>query len=299
MNQFAALDIHISLAAETLFSIGSFHVTNAVFMGGLGLIVFLGIFIYVAQMIKRGRYNRFVGLVQWAFEGMLGAIDSVISDKVLARKIAPLALTIFFFVLISYWISIIPGVGSITYNGAPLFRSLAADLNFTFAIAILVMVMVQVYAIARHGFFGNARRYLRNPLKDPIGSFEGFLELIGEVSRGSALSLRLFGNAFAGEILLLIIAALTSFMATVTLPFFILPESMLDWTVPADLRHGGHVYVLVNGKINPAYAVTKNNAVTIAARSLETITKAQARVTLVALKAFAERNDLSMSVTAI
>ena len=86
---------------------------------------------------------------------------------------------------------------------------------------------------------------------------------------------------------------------SVTLPFFILPESMLDWTVPADLRHGGHVYVLVNGKINPAYAVTKNNAVTIAARSLETITKAQARVTLVALRGFAERNDLSMSVTAM
>jgi F-type H+-transporting ATPase subunit a len=222
-------------------------------MGGLGLIVFLGIFIYVAQMIKRGRYNRFVGLVQWAFEGMLGAIDSVIPDKVLARKIAPLALTIFFFVLISYWISIIPGVGSITYNGAPLFRSLAADLNFTFAIAILVMVMVQVYAIARHGFFGNARRYLRNPLKDPIGSFEGFLELIGEVSRGSALSLRLFGNAFAGEILLLIIAALTSFMATVTLPFFMAFELFIGFiqayvfyvltlifTALAVDIHGGH-----------------------------------------------------------
>jgi F-type H+-transporting ATPase subunit a len=229
MTQFAALDIHISLAAETLFSIGSFHVTNAVFMGALGLVIFLAIFIYTAIMIKLGRYNRFVGLVQWAFEGMLGAIDSVIPDKVLARKVAPLALTIFFFVLISYWISIIPGVGSITWHGVPVFRSLAADMNFTFAIAILVMVMVQIYAIMRHGFFGNAKRYLRNPIKDPIGAFEGFLELIGEVSRGSALSLRLFGNAFAGEILLLIIAALTSFMATVTLPFFMAFELFIGF----------------------------------------------------------------------
>jgi F-type H+-transporting ATPase subunit a len=253
MNQFAALDIHISLAAETLFSIGGFHVTNAVLMGVMGLVVFLGIFIYVAEMIKKGRYNRFVGLVQWAFEGMLGAIDTVIPDKVLARKIAPLALTIFFFVLVSYWISIIPGVGSITYNGVPLFRSLAADLNFTFAIAIIVMVMVQIYAIARHGFFGNIGRYIRNPLKDPIGAFEGFLELIGEVSRGSALSLRLFGNAFAGEILLLIIAALTSFMATVTLPFFMAFELFIGFiqayvfyvltlifTALAVDIHGGH-----------------------------------------------------------
>ena len=229
MNQVAAMDLHISLAAETLFSIGSFHVTNAVLMGVMGLLVFLGIFIYVAQMIKKGRYNRFVGMVQWAFEGMLGQIDSVITDKALARKIAPLALTIFFFGLISYWISIIPGVGSITYNGVPLFRSLAADLNFTFALAIIAMVMVQIYAVTRHGFFGNIRRYIRNPLKDPIGAFEGFLELIGEVSRGSALSLRLFGNAFAGEILLLIIAALTSYMATVTLPFFMAFELFIGF----------------------------------------------------------------------
>lgn len=253
MNTFAALDIHISLAAETLFTIGNFAVTNALFMGALGLAIFLGIFIYVAQMIKKGKYNRFVGLVQWAFEGMLGAIDSVVPDKVLARKIAPLALTIFFFVLISYWISILPGVGSIMYDGVPVFRSLAADLNFTFAIAIIVMVMVQVYAIARHGFFGNIGRYIRNPLKDPIGSFEGFLELIGEVSRGSALSLRLFGNAFAGEILLLIIAALTSYFATVTLPFFMAFELFIGFiqayvffiltlifTALAVDIHGGH-----------------------------------------------------------
>lgn len=253
MNQFAAMDIHISLAAETLFTIGGFHVTNAVLMGVMGLIIFLAIFIYVAQMIKKGRYNRFVGLVQWAFEGMLGQIDSIIPDKVLARKIAPLALTIFFFVLVSYWISIIPGVGSITYNGVPLFRSLAADLNFTFAIAIIAMVMVQVYAVTRHGFFGNIRRYIRNPLKDPIGAFEGFLELIGEVSRGSALSLRLFGNAFAGEILLLIIAALTSFMASVTLPLFMAFELFIGFiqayvfyvltlifTALAVDVHGGH-----------------------------------------------------------
>lgn len=229
MHQFAALDIHISLAAEKLFSIGGFAVTNALFLGVFGAAIFVGIFVYVASMIKRGKYNRFVGLVQWAFEGMLGAIDTVIPDKEIARKIAPLALTIFFFVLISYWLSIIPGTGSITWNGVPVFRSLAADMNFTFAIAIIVMVMVQIYAISRHGAFGNIKRYIKNPIKDPIGAFEGFLELIGEVSRGSALSLRLFGNALAGEVLLLIIAALTSYFATVSLPVFMAFELFIGF----------------------------------------------------------------------
>lgn len=220
MNQFAMTGIHISLGAETLFTIAGFPITNALVLGAIGLVIFLWIFLYVAGMIKRGKYNRFVGLVQWAFEGMLSAVDSVVPDKVVARKIAPLSLTIFFFVLISYWLSVIPGLGSITYNGFPIFRSLAADLNFTLAIMIITMVMVQVYAIRRHGVFGNIGRYLRNPFKDPLGAFEGFLELIGEVSRGLSLSLRLFGNCFAGEVLLLIIAVLTSYFSIATLPFF-------------------------------------------------------------------------------
>jgi F-type H+-transporting ATPase subunit a len=220
INNFAALDIHISLASQTLFTVFGFNVTNAMLTGTLSLIIFLAVFIYVSQMVARGRYNRFVGFIQWAFEGMLSQVYSVIPDKKLARQIAPLALTLFFYVLISYWMSILPGLDTITYNGAPILRSITADMNFTFAIAILALVIVQVYAIRQHGPIGNVRRYLRNPLKDPIGAFEGFLDLIGEVSRYSALSLRLFGNCFAGEILLMIIGALTSYFSVAALPFF-------------------------------------------------------------------------------
>jgi F-type H+-transporting ATPase subunit a len=220
MNNFAAMDIHISLASETLFTVLGFNVTNAMFTGTISLIIFLAIFIYVASMVKQGKYNRFVGLIQWGFEGMLSQIDSVIPDKKLARRIAPFAITIFFYVLISYWMSVLPGLDSIKYNDVPVLRSITADMNFTFGLAIIALVSVQVYAIRQHGHWGNLRRYLRNPLKDPIGSFEGFLELIGEISRYSALSLRLFGNAFAGEILLLIIAVLTSYFSVVTLPLF-------------------------------------------------------------------------------
>jgi F-type H+-transporting ATPase subunit a len=220
MNTFAALDIHISLASETLFTVFGFNVTNAMFTGAVSLVIFLAVFIYVASMVKRGKYNRFVGLIQWGFEGMLSQIDSVIPDKKLARKIAPFAITIFFYVLISYWMSVLPGLDSIKFNDVPVLRSITADMNFTFGLAIIALVSVQVYAIRQHGHIGNIARYIRNPLKDPIGSFEGFLELIGEISRYSALSLRLFGNAFAGEILLLIIGVLTSYFSVVALPLF-------------------------------------------------------------------------------
>lgn len=220
MNDFAALDIHISLASQTLFTVFGFNVTNAMITGAVSLVIFLAVFIYVSQMVRHERYNRFVGFMQWAFEAIVGQIGSVIADKKLARRIAPLAITLFFYVIISYWMSVLPGLDTITYKGVPVLRSIASDVNFTFAITAIAFLTVQIYAIRQHGPIGNMKRYLRNPFKDVIGSFEGFLELIGEVSRYSALSLRLFGNCFAGEILLMIIGVLTSYFSVVTLPFF-------------------------------------------------------------------------------
>jgi len=227
MNTFAAIEIH--LASQEVFNLGGVSITNSMLTGLIGLIILLAIFGYVVSKLRKGIYNRFVGLVQWAFEGMLSQVDSVIPDKKLARKVAPLALTIFFFVLVSYWMSILPGLDSIKVGDAPVLRSIAADLNFTFAMAIVVLVTVQVFAWKAHGPIGNAKRYLRNPLKDPIGSFEGILEFIGEISRYTALSLRLFGNCFAGEILLLIIAVLTSYLSIGLLPVFMAFELFIGF----------------------------------------------------------------------
>jgi F-type H+-transporting ATPase subunit a len=227
MNQFATSELHISMAAEPLFHVGNFAVTNAAVTGLLTLAIVVILFSYVAIMVKKGRYNRFIGLVQWAFEGMVSQINNVISDQKLARKITPLALTIFFFVLIGYWLSVLPGLDTIKLNGVPILRSITADLNFTLGLALITMITVQLYAIKHLGIFGNGNRYFHNPLKDPLGAFEGVLELIGEFSRGIALSLRLFGNAFAGEVLLVIVAVLTSYFATVALPIFMAFEMFI------------------------------------------------------------------------
>ncbi len=233
-NNFAAAELHIDIKTAPIFHIGQFAVTNAMITGTISLIIFLAIFGYVSRMVYLGKYNRFVGLVQWAFEGMLSQIHSVIPDPVIARRIAPLALTIFFYVLISYWMSILPGLESITYEGKPLLRSIAADLNFTFALAIISLVVTQIFAIRQHGNWGNLKRYLRSPFKDPIGSFEGILELIGEASRYTALSLRLFGNCFAGEVLLLIMTALTGYFAGLALPAFMAFELFIGF-IQADV----------------------------------------------------------------
>lgn len=229
MNYFAALEIDVEIAAKKMFLIGDFAVTNAMLTGLVGLTLTLGVLLYVGYMVKNGRYNRFVGLVQWVFEGLLHQIDEIIPDRKLARKITPLACTIFFLILMNYWLSVLPGLDTVKISGVPILRSPTADLNFVLGLSIISVVTIQIYAVKYLGILGNIGRYLRNPIKDPIGAFEGLLEIIGEFSRCGSLALRLFGNAFAGEILLLIIALLASYFSVVVLPIFIIFELLIGF----------------------------------------------------------------------
>ena len=229
MNQFADLNLQVSIGAQEIFKIGSFSVTNALLCGVVGALIAIVVLVYTALAVKRGFYNRFVGLIQWVFEGLLKQINDIIPDEKLAKKMTPLAMTIFFVVMFDYWLSILPGLDTIKIAGVPILRSATADLNFTLALALITVVTVQIYAVKYLGVFGNIGRYVRNPLKNPIGAFEGALEVIGEFSRGLALALRLFGNAFAGEILLIVIGLLASYAATVVLPFFMIFELFIGF----------------------------------------------------------------------
>ena len=224
MQLFAAETPHVSVAPVTLFDIGGFPVTNSHMLGLIGVSILLAIMFGTVRALKKGSRNRFMHMILWFFESLYDTTVEVVGDKQVARKILPLAVTLVFFFLINNWIGILPIVGPITYDGHELFRGAAADMNTTFALAIISMTTAQVWAIKRSGFFGNARRYLVNPFKDPLHSFEGALEIVAEFSRTLALSLRIFGNVFGGEVLLLVIAFLSGWAAAVALPLFYVME---------------------------------------------------------------------------
>lgn len=216
---------HISLPAEPIFTVFGFPITNSMITSVIGYALLLWMLFFVAGKVKKGNKNRFASLIQWIFEMLYETVEQVSGSKELAKKIAPISITMFFFILVQYWVGILPFVGeAITWNGIPLFRGGIADLNVTFALAITTIVLAQVYAIKALGTMGNIKRYIRNPLKDPAGAFEGFLEIIAEFSRGLALSFRLFGNVFAGEILLLMIGFLTKYVSPLALPPFYIFE---------------------------------------------------------------------------
>jgi F-type H+-transporting ATPase subunit a len=215
---------HVSLIAERLFNIGPLHVTNSLLLGLVGGILTYWILIYASRRVQQRRYNRLSVAVLWAYDYLLDTATEVLGSAELARKIAPLAISMFFVILVNNWLEILPILGPVTYNNVPLFRGLAADLNFTFALAVITMTTAQIWAIRTHGFFGNLGRYFVNPLRDPMRAFEGSLELLSEFTRFIALSMRLFGNIFGGEVLLAVMGFITVYASPLALPPFMLFE---------------------------------------------------------------------------
>ena len=224
MHFFAATGPHISIKAEEILNLGGVSITNSHMLGLLGIIILVWL-LFGARAVALGKKkpNFATRLITWTFEGLYGTVRQVIPDEKWAKKVAPVAITIFFFVIAQYWMGILPIVGPITVGeGTPLFRPFVADLNMTFALAIVTIVAAQIYAFKYMGFKGNMGRYFINPLKDPIMAFVGILELVAEFSRLLGLSFRLFGNVLAGEVLLIMIAYLTQFISPLALqPFYL------------------------------------------------------------------------------
>ncbi len=223
MEYVGAAGPHISVKAEEIFSVGAVTITNAHLLGTLGIMILVWLLFRTrAVVLGTKKANFATRLALWTFDGLYGTVKQVIPDETWARRVAPVAITIFFFVIAQYWMGILPIVGPITMNGTPLFRPFVADLNMTFALAIVTIITAQLYAFKYMGFKGNMGRYFINPFKDPIMTFVGLLELIAEFSRLLGLSFRLFGNVLAGEVLLIMIAYLTQFVSPLALqPFYL------------------------------------------------------------------------------
>jgi F-type H+-transporting ATPase subunit a len=215
---------HISIAPEAVFHIGPFVVTNAQLLGLIGSGLLLWLLFSTVKAIRTKRHNRLSYGVLMLFENLYDTAVEVIGDKSVARKILPLAVTLFMFFLINNWLGLLPFVGPLTFNDVPVFRGAAADLNTTLGLAVISIITAQAWAIKRRGFMGSALRYTGNPFKDPLHFFIGILEFIAEFSRTAALALRMFGNVFGGEVLLVVIAFLTSYAAAVALPIFYILE---------------------------------------------------------------------------
>lgn len=215
----------ISIKAEELFHIGSFPVTNSFLLSIITLIALLIVAVLVHKKISiiPGKLQSIFELLM---EQLLGIMDSVFGNRHTSERYFPLIATVFLFIMISNWFGLLPIVGALGLNVihdghhtfVPLLRAPAADLNFTIALAIIAVFAVQFLGVLAIGFTKHFSKYFT--LKNPILTFVGLLEFIAEFVKIISFSFRLFGNVFAGEVLLIIIGFLVPY--GVPLPFLFL-----------------------------------------------------------------------------
>ncbi len=223
-----------TLFAESVFQIGNLTITNSLLNSWI--VVFLVIIISLTvrsriKQIPRGIQN----VLEMAVEGFLDIFDSVTGSREKSLKFFPFVFSFFILILLNNWLGLLPGIGSVgnivLENGhevfVPYFRGGTADLNTTLALAIIGVVASHIFGVMALGVwrylnkFINIKAFLEIPKKirkdptvlivNPIKAFVGLIEIIGEIAKVASLSFRLFGNIFAGEVLLASMAAILAF----------------------------------------------------------------------------------------
>ena len=229
-----------TLFAEPLFHVGNFQITNALITSWFAVVIIVVMAISLRKKlstIPKGIQNVFEIFV----DGALSLCDQVTGNRAISEKIFPIVSSIFFFVLVNNWMGLLPGVGSFGYiqnhDGhdvfVPFLRGGTADLNTTLAVAFISVIGANIFGVFTIGAwkmfnkFININALLEIPKKifkepvvlvtAPINFFVGLIEIVGEIAKVASLSLRLFGNVFAGEVLLGAMSALVSYF--VPLPF--------------------------------------------------------------------------------
>lgn len=217
------MEEHVALAAEKLFQLGPIPVTNSILTTWIVTAVLL-VFAFVAtrniQMVPQGVQN----FAEAAVETLSDLVESIAGEK--TKVFLPIIATFFFFIIVGNYFGLLPGVGTIgffqTAGGhktfVPLLRSINSDLNTTAALAIVSLIATHLLAIRYLGGLGYIKKFINI---NPIFLFVGLLEIIGEITKILSLSFRLFGNIFAGEVLLTT-AQTKLFAFLIPIPFYFL-----------------------------------------------------------------------------
>ena len=267
--------LHISISAETIFSIGGLNISNSI----LTSLIVSALLIALAFALKSSlkgpgdRPSPLQNFIEMLVEGIYGLVHSVTNETKKTRAFMPLILTFFMFIIANNWFGLLPGVGTIgkyeteseklepiqvdqvqaaevvadehsetaelspkteidlassepaaenqvdsekpsekdeaSHSPAPKFvpflRAGTADLNTTLALALVTMIMTQVWGV-HYLHLSYFKKFF--DFSDPIHFFVGILELVSDFSKILSFAFRLFGNVFAGEVLLAVIGSL-------------------------------------------------------------------------------------------
>ena len=230
----------VSLAAEPIAHLGSFPITNSMVNAWIGVIFFVIVAAIASRrkgLVPKGIHNFFEAVVEF----LINEVQKVTGDRARAKAFFPIVATIFLFVLFSNWIGQIPGTGSIgvydLVHGEveliPLLRPATSDLNMTIAIALFSVIASHLFGFVKLGPVSHVSKFVnirgifksfkKGPMAVVVALIEfgvGLLEIISEIAKVLSLSLRLFGNIFAGEVLMTVMMGIFAYF--LPLPFIFL-----------------------------------------------------------------------------
>lgn len=214
--------IHIALAAEKLGTFFGIPITNTLIATWITLALLI-----VAGLIL-GRNTRLIpGRIQLLFEMMFeyvyDFITKILGSREYAHTYFPLLMTLFLFIFIANMLHFIPGVGSITYidatgHAVPFLRAPNTDLNVTLALTIIVVTVIELAGVFAIGLRRYAGKFIN--FSSPLNFIVGLIELVSEAGRLVSFSFRLFGNIFAGEVLIGVVIFFVPYILPVPLMAF-------------------------------------------------------------------------------
>ena len=202
---------------ETVFSIGNLPVTNAMLMSGVVTLLLLFVSLKIKRTTKLSP-SKFQTVVEIIVDAFVGLLESITGNKKAAMQILPLIGALFIYIAFGNLIALIPGVGALSYDGVPLFRTATNDFNLTFSIALAMVVYINYASLKQFGVFGHLGKFFKFKgvylgFKKGIGEgvlsivdfLIGLLDIVSEIAKVISLSLRLFGNMYAGDVLAVIL----------------------------------------------------------------------------------------------
>ncbi len=215
--------LHISLAPYHIGDLWGFPITSTLLTSWLVVVVLLMGAYFIGRSIKLVPRKGQIA-VESIFSIALGYMEETLENKALAKKYFPLIMTIFLFILGANAIGLLPFVGPLEIHTAagsvPLFYPVNTDFNVPLMLAIVAFLTIEFAGITVLGVFKYFGKFVN--FKSPIGFIVGIIELISEIARLLTFSFRLFGNIFAGKVLIL--------LALAFIPYF-LPVPLLVYEV--------------------------------------------------------------------
>lgn len=198
---------------EVLFSIGGLPVTNAMMLAGTITISLLIFTLFVSRKPKLAP-TKLQSAIEILVEGIIDLLESITGKRKSAVQLLPLIGALFVFIGLGNLVALFPGVTSLTYEGTSVFRTATNDFNLTFSIALAMVIYTNYASLKEFGIFGHLGKFFkfkevfigfRKGLGEGVLSIVdfliGLLDIISELAKVISLSLRLFGNMFAGDVL--------------------------------------------------------------------------------------------------